>query len=794
MRELTFGASLAWDIAVRETALSGYIYIQKEHMLIAILSLDKLTAIDPEEAGLGKQDWDSLKLEYNMLNRILGKFNLDMTRLRREIRSRLNYRSQDLNQKIFHRDPDCKAIFKRAEEISPTSEKTSSIHLFSAVLEAPGTIIEGTFTHLGIAISRLLEESAIEMAENNKRENLKIAGEDKGENKTRFFSAQYLDRYSRDLTREAREGKLGPFFGRRKELLQIIQTMARSSKNNPVLVGEAGVGKTAIVEALAVRIIQGKDPDILSGKRIVELNIGQLEGGTKYRGDFEERLTRIIEEVRAHPDVIIFIDEIHTLIGAGRAEGSLDAANILKPALAKGDFPCIGATTNHEYRRYIESDPALERRFEKINIDEPSRDETLEILSCIRPKWEKHHGLKISDPALEAAVDLSIRFDTDHRLPDKAIDLVDRAGSRTRIPVLSMTPGPSIQGNTQPEAAGSNVTEQVIAQVLSEKTGVPVEIIAANLPGARKSSILGLESYLKMHLVGQDKAIEQVSKRLNLAFSGISNRRGPLAVFLFLGPTGVGKTELAKTMNRFLFGDSSKIIRLDMSEFMEEHSVSKLIGSPPGYVGYEEEGKLTGLIRTRPYSIVLLDEVEKAHYRVLDLFLQVFDEGRLTDSKGRTVDARNAIFIMTSNIGLDTLEAKTLGFQKTRVADIPAEILAFQEIKKYFRAELINRIDEQVVFRQLSETDVKMILNLWLDDTCRQLESQHQIVLDIEEEAKDFIVRQGFSPQYGVRELRRTVELLVQMPLSSLSLSGKFQDQNCWKLQYQDERLSFIPQ
>jgi ATP-dependent Clp protease ATP-binding subunit ClpC len=594
----------------------------------------------------------------------------------------------------------------------------------------------------------------------------------------------YLDRYGRDLTQAAREGKLGPFIGRRQELLQIIQTLARRSKNNPVLVGEAGVGKTAVVEALAVRTAEGKDSQVLGGKCIIELNMGALVGGTKFRGEFEERLTHLLDEVRTHPEVILFIDEIHTVVGAGRAEGSMDAANLMKPALARGDLRCIGATTISEYRRHIESDPALERRFEKIIINEPTPEQALEILKGLRCKWEEHHQVHITDQALQSAVELSIRFDADHQLPDKAIDLVDKAAARTRIPILSMRPGGKPAGDAM---AFGDVTEMTIAQVLSEKIGVPLEVITGHLDGEKKSRLLELEAFLKTRIIGQDEAVQRVCQRLLMAQTGLAGKNGPLAVFLFLGPSGVGKTELARSLAIFLFGTESAMIRLDMSEYMEEYSISKMIGSPPGYVGHEEEGQLTGRLRTKPYSVILLDEVEKAHPRIFDLFLQVFDDGRLTDSKGRTADARNAIFIMTSNISAD--RQARLGFMPS----VHDRNDALREVARNFRPEFINRIDDQIVFRSLDEGDVRKILKPILADVCQVLQKQYQVTLQVEEQAQMLLAQAGYNPQYGARELRRTVEKYVQIPLSELILSGKLADHSHWKLVRQGEDLAFIP-
>jgi ATP-dependent Clp protease ATP-binding subunit ClpC len=543
-----------------------------------------------------------------------------------------------------------------------------------------------------------------------------------------------------------------------------------------VLVGEAGVGKTAVTEAVAIRAAAGKDPQVLSSKRIVELSMNSLVGGTKYRGEFEERVAGVIAECRAHPQVILFIDELHTVIGAGRVEGgSMDAANILKPALARGDVRCIGATTVAEYRRCIESDPALERRFEKVLVPEPSRNETVEILRGLRPKWEEHHQVKITERALEAAVDLSIRFDCDHQLPDKAIDLVDKAGARTQVPMLSLRQqeakgGTAITRPSPETGIVGTVTELIIAQVLSERISVPPAVVTGHLEGMSQSRLLEMEAALKKRVLGQDEAVQQLCQRLLMAHAGLQQRRGPLGVFLFLGPTGVGKTELARSLATFLFGSGNDMIRLDMSEYMEEHSVAKLIGSPPGYIGHEEEGQLTGKLRSRPYAVVLLDEIEKAHPRVFDLFLQVFDEGRLTDAKGRTADARNAIFVLTSNIPA----GKHAGFRAQESGESQSAVLG--AVKGRFRAEFINRIDEQVVFRPLGKADVKAILRPMLEEIGQSLEAKHHKPLHVTEGAADFIASQGYSEEYGVRHLRRTVQTLVEAPLSRLILSGELKD------------------
>jgi ATP-dependent Clp protease ATP-binding subunit ClpC len=597
----------------------------------------------------------------------------------------------------------------------------------------------------------------------------------------------FLDRYGSDLTAKAREGKLGPVIGRRTELLSILQTLARHRKNNPVLVGEAGVGKTAIVEALAQRVIEGKDAGILSGKRIIELNIGTLVAGTKYRGEFEERLTGILKEASEVPEIILFIDEIHNVVGAGDAAGSLDAANILKPALARGDLRCIGATTTAEYRRYIESDAALERRFEKIIINEPESHEALEILKGLRPNWEKHHGVHISDEALADAVELSLRFDMDHRLPDKAIDLVDKAGARCKVPQLSIGP------HVDPERVKSvgEVNTRIIAEILAEKTGLPVELILGHRAESKHSRILGLEAYLKERLIGQDSAVEQVCRHIIMAHSGLAVRRGPLAVYLFMGPTGVGKTELARLLAEYLFGSIKTLIRLDMSEYMEEHSAAKLIGSPPGYVGYEEEGQLTGNLRSKPYSIILLDEVEKAHPRIFDLFLQLFDEGRLTDAKGRIANAKNAIFIMTSNITV--ARQKQLGFNIGDEDAISNNTGIKEALHNRFRPEFINRIDEQVLFRSLNEKDSAKIIKIQVDALTANLKSKYGVTLIISPEAMAFVLEKGYKPEYGARELTRAIDKNIQMPLSRLIADGKLTEHTVWNVTHDSGNLVFLP-
>ncbi len=781
MQQLSNGTAMAWQVAAGEAAAALNQYIEKEHLLIGICSLEKvLILIDQQPEGTELKPY--LLAENEAVNDCLRAFELDSTVLRRRVREELGTGEYQHAEKVMHRSEACKGYFNRAAELAGTGRETTCLHLMAAVLEEPGDKITAVLNESGVEPADLLRK-VIDSAGEIKDVAPVQAGVQRQKQHT---GTPFLDRYGNDLTARAREGKLGPFIGRRAELLHMLQTLVRSSKNNPVLVGEAGVGKTAVAEALALRAAEGKDPNILGGKRIVELNMGTLLGGTKYRGEFEERLTRIIDEVRACPEVILFIDELHNLIGAGRAEGSMDAANIMKPALARGDLRCIGATTIAEYRRYIESDAALERRFEKIIVNEPSPQETLEILQGLRPRWEGHHGVSINDEALQAAVELSLRFDADHRLPDKAIDLVDKAGARCQVPTLSIGP---VQANDGGTPLSGEVTAEAIARVLAEKIGLPLELVVGHLEKAARSRLIDMERYLKERLIGQDGVVERVCRRLLLAHSGLAERRGPLAVFLFMGPTGVGKTELSRLLAGYLFGSSRAMIRMDMSEYMEEHSVAKLIGSPPGYVGHEEEGQLTGRLRTRPYSVVLLDEIEKAHPRIFDLFLQLFDEGRLTDAKGRTIDAKNAIFIMTSNILAD----RQVGFQPLDSDSLEGKAALTEALKKRFRAEFINRIDEQIVFRSLDKEDAALILKPLLEEVRSNLKKQYNVDLQVSGEAIDFILEKGYSFDYGARELQRAVERYLQTPLSQLIASGKLHEKSFWQVYCQAEELVLLP-
>ncbi len=629
-----------------------------------------------------------------------------------------------------------------------------------------------------------------------------------------------LDEFATNLTKQATEGKLDPVVGRQAEIERVIQILGRRTKNNPVLVGEPGVGKTAIAEGIAQRIVNQDVPDILEDKQVYTLDMGALLAGTRFRGDFEERLKKIVEEVRSAGNVILVIDEIHTLIGAGAVEGGMDAANMLKPALARGELQCIGATTLDEYRKHIERDPALERRFQPVKVGEPSVEDTIEILFGLRDRYEQHHKLKISDEALVAAAKLSDRYIPDRFLPDKAIDLIDEAGSRVRVK-NSLQP-PELRQlkqellkitrekdsavlaqdfdtagqlrdreleiharieelNKQPqprdEQNAPSVTEEDIAHIVASWTGVPV----SKLTESESEKLLHLEDSLHERVIGQDEAVKAVSRAIRRARIGLKNPNRPIASFIFSGPTGVGKTELAKALASYFFGSEEAMIRLDMSEFMERHTVSKLIGSPPGYVGYDEGGQLTEAVRRRPYTLVLFDEVEKAHPDVFNMMLQILEDGRLTDAKGRVVDFKNTLIIMTSNIGSRAIEkgGGSFGFE---FAQTPGEAqynrvreLVNEDLKQFFRPEFINRLDEIIVFRQLLKDEVRLIADIMLREIDRRL-SEQGIRLEVTAQCKERLVEEGYSPSYGARSLRRVIMRLLEDSLAEAMLAGRIQE------------------
>ena len=661
------------------------------------------------------------------------------------------------------------------------------------------------------------------------------SGEDRKDNS----SLGELADFSTDLNESAKQGKIDPVIGRDKEIARVIQILSRRTKNNPVLIGEPGVGKTAIAEGLAQRIVNGNVPEILRNKRIISLSISSMLAGAKYRGEFEERLKKAIDEVQKHDDMIIFIDEIHTLVGAGATEGAMDAANILKPALARGEFQVIGATTLDEYKKHIEKDAALERRFQPVLVGEPSEEDALEILKGLRDRYEAFHKAKITDEALEAAVSLSSRYITDRFLPDKAIDVVDEAASKVRMKVFSAAPDVKAletqladvkkekeaavtaqefekaaemrdeekriekEINDKKKAAKENsdaklvVTDEDIASVVAQWTGIPVSKIAQE----ESESLLHLEEELHKRVIGQDDAVIAVAKAVRRARAGLKDPKRPIGSFLFLGPTGVGKTELAQALAVALFGDETAMIRLDMSEYMEKHTVSRLVGAPPGYVGYEEGGQLTDAVRRKPYSVILLDEVEKAHADFFNILLQVLDDGRLTDSQGRTVDFRNTVIIMTSNLGANALRKSSpeLGFLAAKKSDSASDDsneVNFKEakksvmdaVKRHFRPEFLNRIDEMIVFHALTSNDLKQIVTILMDTVVKRL-GDMGLSLEISPAAMDMLVKEGSDFLMGARPLKRAIQRLIEDPISDLILQGNAPEGATIKADVDDEHI-----
>ena len=643
-----------------------------------------------------------------------------------------------------------------------------------------------------------------------------------------------LDEFGRDLTLAAQELRLDPVVGREKEIERVIQILARRTKNNPVLIGEPGVGKTAVAEGLAIRIVNAEVPDILDGKKVIQLDMGLLVAGTKYRGEFEERLKKIMDEIRQAGNIILVIDEMHTLIGAGAAEGAIDAANILKPALSRGEIQVIGATTLDEYRKYVEKDSALERRFQSVIIDEPTEDESIEIIKGLKPKYEEHHKLIISDEAIVAAVKLSNKYITDRFLPDKAIDVIDEASSKVRLKVSNLSPeGKELEKELrvlikdkedairnqefekasqlrdeeadlkdriremaqkyreEHEANKPTVTAENVAEVIATMTGVPV----TKLTEGESERLLKLEDTLHARVIGQHDAVVAISKAIRRARVGLKSPNRPIGSFIFCGPTGVGKTELAKALAEAVFGSEDNMIRVDMSEFMEKHSTAKLIGSPPGYVGYDDGGHLTELVRKKPYSVILFDEIEKAHPDVINIMLQILDDGRLTDAKGRHVNFKNTIIIMTSNVGASMITTTSrLGFStsddesKDKYEKLKETVS--EEMKKAFRPEFLNRIDETIVFAHLSQEEIRQIVDLMLKDLFKRL-AERELSVEVTDEVKDHLAKNGYSEAYGARPLRRLIQRKIEDMLAEEILSGKYAPGDTIVIKLVDDKIAF---
>lgn len=696
------------------------------------------------------------------------------------------------------------------------NEKIGTEHILLAILKSEDTLAIKLLNSMAVNLKKTFVDTlvALGMDMTQAKRELGALSNPKNKKKSSFPT---LEQYSRDLTEAAREDRLDPVVGRNSEVERVMQILCRRMKNNPCLVGEPGVGKTAVVEGLAQMIASGTVPEILADKRILSLDLSGMVAGSKYRGEFEERIKRVIAEVRAAGNVILFVDELHTLIGAGGAEGAMDASNILKPALSRGEVQMIGATTRTEYRKYIEKDAALERRFQPVYVEEPTREETIAILQGLRSKYEEHHGVTISDDALEAATDYAIRYINDRFLPDKAIDLIDEAASRKKLGIFAGNKTAKKAEETRHnleealEAALAEgdieaaqalkkdldktdkkiektkhnmrekeqeqmlVTEEDVADVVSVWTKIPVSKITQT----ESQRLLKLEEILHKRVVGQNEAVETVAKAIRRGRVGLKDPKRPIGSFLFLGPTGVGKTELSKALAEAMFGNENAIIRVDMSEYMEKHSVSKMIGSPPGYVGFEEGGQLSEQVRKNPYSVILFDEVEKAHPDVFNVLLQVLDDGRITDSQGRTVDFKNTIIIMTSNAGAQRIvDPKKLGFSNVENAESEHKDMknnVMEEVKRMFKPEFLNRIDDIIVFRALSKEDVKGIAALMLKELKNRLAKQMDITLTYGDTVKNFIFKKGYDKKYGARPLKRAIQNNIEDSLAEDILSGKIQ-------------------
>ncbi|SMP05407.1 ATP-dependent Clp protease ATP-binding subunit ClpA [Desulfurobacterium pacificum] len=788
----------------------GERYVDTEHLLLAMVELPGSPILD-----------------------VFTLAGFDPVRAKKFIREqvdrvgRLGIPSSYTGYEEIYITPTLKRVFDAAIDIARQmkARNVDLEHLFLAFYEVPESMAYRILLKLGLE-----KEDALKAVKKYREGKAKLSRDISAKAKKAGKQLpEVLRKFGIDLTGLAEEGKLDPVIDRENEIKRVIQILSRRTKNNPVLVGPAGVGKTAIVEGVAQKIANGEVPDELKDKRIVALDMAALVAGTKYRGEFEERLKQVLDAIKEEGNIILFIDELHTVVGAGAAEGSMDAANIMKPALARGEFRVIGATTVDEFRKYIEKDPALERRFAPVWVDEPDIETAILMLKGLRPKLEEHHKVKITDDAIEAAVKLSKKYIQGRYLPDKAIDVLDEACARKKIEATYTSPelaelkeklhnlraelDEAVKKEEFDKAAklkkeikeieerikeleekqekskeqGENVpvvTAEDIAEVISEMTGIP----ASKLQEEEIQKLLRMEKELHKRVIGQERAIKAISEAIRRARAGLQPPNRPLGSFLFLGPTGVGKTELAKALAEYLFGDESAIIRLDMSEYMEKHAVSKLIGAPPGYVGYEEGGQLTEAVRRKPYSVILLDEIEKAHPDVFNILLQILDDGRLTDAKGRTVDFSNTVIIMTSNVGSEKLMNLSKEEFEKNYDKIKEQIM--EELKRRFRPEFLNRIDEIIIFHPLSEVEIKEIVDLLISKLNKRLE-ERGIKVELTEEAKSELAKRGYVPEFGARPLRRTIQREIETPLSVKILEGSVKDGDTVKVDYDKEKGEF---
>ena len=812
--KFTRQAKAALQIAESAARSWKHSYIGTEHILVGLLK--------EQEGTAGK---------------ILEEFGVDPEKLETLITQLIAPSGVLVAEKSAGYSPRAKKIKEQAvkEAEKQKEEQAGTEHLLLAMLRETDCVGTRLLYTMGVNIQKLYSAvlSAAEIDSNSTLEELQMQKKQK-ENKN--STTPTLDQYSRDLTAMAADGKLDPVVGREKEIARLIQILSRRTKNNPCLVGEPGVGKTAIVEGLAQRIVSGMVPDSVKNKRVVVLDLSGMVAGSKYRGEFEERIRNVINEVRSNQGILLFIDELHTIIGAGGAEGALDASNILKPSLSRGEIQLIGATTLEEYRKYIEKDAALERRFQPVTVEEPSEEETLEILKGLRPYYEQHHGVAIEDSALEAAVKMSVRYINDRFLPDKAIDIIDEAASKVRLGGYHVTPEMDalelklreIQNDKEKAVKAADlsmakelqarqreieaeiavykeqeerrnkrkkisVTESSVADIISDWTKIPVQ----RLTEGETRRLARLEKELHKRVIGQDEAVKSVAQAVKRGRVGLKDPNRPIGSFLFLGPTGVGKTELSKALAEAVFGSEQAMIRVDMSEYMEKHSVSKLIGSPPGYVGYDEGGQLSEKVRRNPYSVLLFDEIEKAHPDVFNILLQVLDDGHITDAHGRKVDFKQTIIIMTSNAGAQSIiEPKKLGFMSNQDEKQDYDRMksgVMEEVRRLFKPEFLNRIDEIMVFHPLNKSHIKKIVNIMLKKLEKRCREQLEIELKITESVREFLAESGFDSKYGARPLRRAIQTKLEDPMANALLEGRIKRGETVRIQLRQKEICFTP-